>query len=76
MSKLRWGMWCLVAVVMAAMSGGCQDPLFPADAPRSPYERYQALRGDERPMVDEMSRGTARSGRPALRQRLRPLDQY
>ena len=76
MTRLRQAMLWPLALVAVAFLGGCQDPLFPKDAARSPYDRYHALRGDDRPMTDDFNRGTARSGRPALRERLRPLDQY
>ncbi|MFA9478307.1 hypothetical protein ACERK3_08360 [Phycisphaerales bacterium AB-hyl4] len=77
MKHRRWVIPCSATVMMAViLLTGCQDPLFPTDAPRTPYDRYRTLRGEERPMTDEMARGTPRSGRPALRERLRPLDQY
>jgi hypothetical protein len=49
---------------------GCEKPLFPKDAPRSPYERYQMLRGQQRPMTTENAYG---GEVPAVRERLRPL---
>lgn len=66
---------CFGVLATVALLTGCQDPLFPKDQPRTPYERYQTLRGGDRPMTDEMASGS-RAGRPALRDRLRPLDQY
>ena len=50
---------------------GCQGGLFPQKVARSPYERYLALRGLEPPAMQENPYGRQR---PALRQRLRPLD--
>jgi hypothetical protein len=54
----------------AALLGGCQDPLFPKDAPRSQYARYEALRGRERPQNQVNTFGREE---PALRERLQPL---
>lgn len=59
-------------VILAALAGGCEQPLFPADLPRTPYERYQQLHGDGRAMSEENAYG---GQQPALRHRLRPLDQ-
>ena len=81
----------LVLVGLAAFgalwAAGCQDPLFPERAERSPYERYQALRGESAPRyrggpgargeeirAAPLLRG-ARGREPALRERLKPLDQ-
>jgi len=52
--------------------GGCSSSPFVSEAPvRSPYERYEILRGTARPatMIDSFGRE-----RPALRARLAPLD--
>ncbi|MCW5853841.1 MAG: hypothetical protein KIT87_27485 [Anaerolineae bacterium] len=63
-------------LVLAALStgflalGGCEKPLFPEDMPRSPYERYQVLRGQQRTAVRENTFG---GKEPAIRERLRPL---
>ena len=51
---------------------GCQDTLFPEDAPRSPFARYQTLRGSEAPMTETDPYG---NDQPALRARLAPLGQ-
>jgi hypothetical protein len=51
---------------------GCQEVLFTDRQPRSPYERYLTLRGNARPAMETDAFGIER---PALRQRLRPLDQ-
>ena len=51
---------------------GCEKPLFPPNLPRSPYERYQTLRGQQRPATEENAYGAQE---PALRERLRPLGQ-
>ena len=71
MPRVR-GAWIAVIVALTGLSGlaGCQDPLFPDDAPRSPYQRYQALRGESAPRYE---RGKQGAREPALRERLRPL---
>lgn len=57
---------CLVLVAV-----GCtQDPLS-RDVARTPYGRYQALRGGEPPMEKPDTFGNMR---PALRERLEPLE--
>ena len=83
MSRIRprWSTPLLAAAALslAALAGpACQrSPLSLEDAPYSPYERYQALRGDPPP--------GARTGRheqvpgqpgPTLRERLRPMEPY
>ena len=61
----------LVAVVFffSACAGA---PLGERTLERTPYERYQALRGESRPKTVTDSFGKEQ---PALRQRLAPLDQ-
>lgn len=61
----------LLMTVGLAFLAGCQDKLFPENEPRSQFERYQMLRGQSAPMVEEDAFGQER---PALRQRLRPMD--
>lgn len=61
----------LIGAVMGA-AGGCEKPLFPANAPRTPYERYQVLRGQARRDTEQNAFGVEQ---PALRSRLRPLQQ-
>ena len=51
---------------------GCEKPLFPADTPRSQYERYEQLRGEKRQTVRKNAYGYEE---PNLRERLRPLEQ-
>lgn len=53
-----------------ALAGGCEKPLFPKNLPRTPYERYQTLRGQQRPSSEENAFG---GEQPALRERLKPL---
>ena len=60
----------LVAMLLGLVA--CEKPLFPKDAPRSPYDRYAALRGQQRQATQENEYG---GEEPALRERLRPLDQ-
>lgn len=82
---LRWTAICWGVVLAAALSGvagvagGCSRTPFGSDEPtsstyrpRSPYERYGLLRGDVRPLKELDDAGLEK---PALRQRLRPLDQ-
>lgn len=63
--------WIAMLVTMVLLTG-CAKPLFPATAQRSPYERYLALRGLDRPPTETDAFGRQK---PALRQRLRPLHQ-
>jgi hypothetical protein len=56
----------------AAFLIGCEQALFPKDLPRSPYERYLALRGQLPPASRTNPYGVQE---PALRDRLRPMDQ-
>lgn len=66
-------MWLggLAVASCAVFSVGCANPLFPKDMPRTPYDRYLALRGESRPQVEVDVNGRER---PALRRRLAPLD--
>lgn len=59
----------LIAGVLA-LTGCSQSPLS-SDLPRTPYGRYQALRGGEPPEKEPDSFGNMR---PALRARLSPKD--
>ncbi len=52
------------------LASGCAKPLFPQGTPRSPYERYMALRGQHAPAKEINAFGRTQ---PALRERLRPL---
>ncbi len=64
----------LLGIVISAAGlglAGCNKALFPADSPRSQYQRYSQLRGQETPMTELDAAGIER---PALRERLRPLD--
>ena len=82
-------MTCLPAtlrplLIVAALSvatltaGACQrGPLTLEDAPYSPYERYQTLRG-EPPAGARTGRHEQIPGQsgPSLRERLRPMEPY
>lgn len=48
----------------------CEKALFPPQAGRTPYERYQVLHGQYRPAKELNAFG---GEQPALRQRLQPL---
>ncbi len=61
-----------VLVGGAGALGGCQKALYPDGSTRTQYERYQTLRGEYRPPRKTTALGEER---PALRQRLAPLDQ-
>jgi hypothetical protein len=60
----------LAAVIFVA--GGCSKPLFPENAYRTPYDRYMALRGEERQQKETTALGREV---PAVRERLKPLGQ-
>ncbi len=62
-----------VAVVLSgvALLPGCAQNPLRSDLPRTPYGRYQALRGGEPPQTELDTFGNPR---PALRDRLRPMD--
>ena len=62
----------LMLLAGALVSAGCEKPLFPADLPRSQYERYEQLRGERRQTVRKNAYGYEE---PNLRERLRPLEQ-
>lgn len=61
----------MILSLAAVLLAGCERGLFPEGTPRSPYERYMTLHGEYRPPVETDAYGIER---PALRQRLRPLD--
>lgn len=55
----------------ALLLGGCEATLFPDDLPRSQFERYSVLRGQQR----RKSQTNQYGGEvPALRERLAPLE--
>lgn len=61
----------LATLIVIALCSGCEQPLFVQNQPRTPYERYQILRGQYRPAMQQNVYG---GDEPALRDRLRPLD--
>ncbi len=61
----------MVLACGALALGGCANSLFPENMPRSPYDRYLALRGQSRPDMEIDVNGREK---PALRRRLAPLD--
>lgn len=72
-NRRKWGPLLAVAGVamLVGTMAGCQKKLFPPELPRSPYDRYSLLRGRDRPQVELDAYGAER---PALRQRLAPLE--
>ncbi len=63
---------CGILLAATIAASGCQKALFGDELPRTQYERYQVLRGKYRPEHTENAFGAQR---PALRQRLAPLEQ-
>lgn len=61
------GLKMLGLVLVFAMLAGCEQSLFPDDAPRTQYDRYDQLRGR---FVPEEEPGPYGVTRPALRERL------
>lgn len=66
-------LWSLgvAAVLGPAMLLGCTQNPLSSDMPRTPYGRYQSLRGGEPPQQEPDTFGNMR---PALRARLQPMD--
>ncbi len=73
-SRRIWltGLGFAVLVGWASALGGCEKALYPDGMTRTQYERYQTLRGEYRPPRKMTALGEER---PALRERLAPLDQ-
>jgi len=65
------GLLTVAAYFSLLLMVGCQNRLFPEDTPRTPYERYQAFRGETVPADTEDPYGREV---PNLRGRLAPLD--
>ena len=69
MIRMGW-VFSLLMAGLVWLAGCSSDPLS-SELPRTPYGRYQALRGGEPPQEELDSFGNSR---PALRARLRPMD--
>lgn len=61
----------VLLVSAALLLPGCSKSPLNSDLPRTPYGRYQALRGGEPPQEELDTFGNSR---PALRARLSPKD--
>lgn len=60
----------LSLIVVLALAGGCEKPLFPENMPRTQYERYDRLRSRYVPTEQVNAYG---GSEPALRERLSSL---
>lgn len=61
------------ALALAALvAGGCQKPLFPENAPRTQFEKFDTMRSGAAPSEEPDVFGTPQ---PALRSRLTPKTQ-
>lgn len=58
-----------LAAAWLGAAGGCQQPLFPDELPRTQYERFDRLRGVYTP---KEAAGQFGDKVPALRERLQP----
>ena len=70
-AMIRAGLVFAVLVGTLTVLTGCGNTPIREDLPRTPFGRYQALRGGEPPMEEEDTFGRTR---PALRARLQPMD--
>jgi hypothetical protein len=64
----RW----IPLLVAAALAGGCTKPLFPENAPRTQFEKFDSMRSGASPTEEPDVFGTPQ---PALRSRLTPKTQ-
>jgi len=64
------GMRIIPLIAIILLLGGCEKALFPDNTTRSPYERYDAIRGRQRQAHEENAYG---GSQPAIRDRLKPL---
>jgi hypothetical protein len=69
--KTRKQMAVCGLLLASALLGGCEKALFVDNEPRTPYERYMALRGRSASLTEQNAYG---GKSPALRERLKPLD--
>lgn len=60
-----------LSILVAALSAGCQQSLFPEGLPRTQYERFDRLRGSYTPSERVGQYGDPV---PALRERLTPYE--
>ena len=67
--RIRWSSLALLALAPVA---GCQKPLFPENAPRTQFERFDTMRSGAAPTEEPDVFGTPQ---PALRARLTPKTQ-
>jgi hypothetical protein len=58
-----------VIAAAAALAGGCNKPLFPENAPRTQFEKFDSMRSGASPTEEPDVFGTPQ---PALRARLTP----
>lgn len=70
MIRLKVACLTLLGIGLVMQTGCIRSPLS-SDLPRTPYGRYQALRGGEPPQEELDTFGNPR---PALRARLQPMD--
>lgn len=61
-----------LALLALATAAGCQKPLFPENAPRTQFERFDTMRSGAAPTEEPDVFGTPQ---PALRARLTPKTQ-
>lgn len=57
-------------LLLACMTVGCEKALFVENQSRTPYDRYNALRGRQSAMTQSNPTG---GNSPALRERLKPM---
>lgn len=72
-AAMKRAMCAIVLSLLAAGLCGCEKALFTESMARSPYERYELLRGRPRNATEPNAFG---GKQPALRERLRPLGAY
>lgn len=70
--RMKRMMAALGLMLMLAGMEGCGQALFPAEAPRTQYDRYASLRGQSRQATQRNVLGQEEK---ALRERLKPLGQ-
>jgi hypothetical protein len=62
----------LAALAVLAVAAGCQKPLFPENAPRTQFEKFDTMRSGAAPTEEPDVFGATQ---PALRARLTPQTQ-